>query len=482
MVGPAFNAYGVTVQTPTGPVNLMAGPNITIWPQGEAVVISATAPPNTGTSSGTGVTAISIASSNGFTGSSSGGATPTITLSTSITGLLKGNGTAISAAIPGTDYQPAGSYIAGLTGDISATGPGSAVATLATVNSNVGSFTAANITVNAKGLITAASNGTVGNVTGPASSTDNAIVRFDGTTGKIIQDYTSNPPTITDTGQVFIGPAGISPTSTGTAFNTYCTDMTSNVILNSFQALGAIPAAGNIQALQFNITDSGTANVSTITGINGLAVKAGSGSVTTMNGIAGGVRITGTATATTMASFSATARVLVGCSATTVVGFSAAGNVVTGSVAAAYGAKIAAQKITNVTTGYGFASDGALDLNYMAGKLFVGATTDNGSGKILQITGDVVLTTAGNALYIKQGTGGMFGDATLVSGTIAITITGLTTSDRAFTQLITPSGTAGANYKSVCTANTLTITSVTTSGATQATDTSTLTYFIIRPS
>jgi len=56
---------------------------------------------------GTGaVTAISIASSNGLAGTSSGGATPTLTLSTSITGLLKGNGTAISAAVANTDYVP----------------------------------------------------------------------------------------------------------------------------------------------------------------------------------------------------------------------------------------------------------------------------------------------------------------------------------------------------------------------------------------
>lgn len=47
-----------------------------------------------------------------------------------------------------------------LTGDVTTSG-GSAT-TLATVNSNTGSFTAANITVNGKGLITAASSGTVG--------------------------------------------------------------------------------------------------------------------------------------------------------------------------------------------------------------------------------------------------------------------------------------------------------------------------------
>lgn len=47
--------------------------------------------PNAGT-----VTAVSVASANGFAGSSSGGATPQLTLSTTATGLLQGNGTAIS--------------------------------------------------------------------------------------------------------------------------------------------------------------------------------------------------------------------------------------------------------------------------------------------------------------------------------------------------------------------------------------------------
>ena len=68
---------------------------------------------NTGTgvaswASATGtVTAVSVASANGFAGTSSGGATPALTLTTSITGLLKCNGTAISAATAGTDYQTA---------------------------------------------------------------------------------------------------------------------------------------------------------------------------------------------------------------------------------------------------------------------------------------------------------------------------------------------------------------------------------------
>jgi len=60
-----------------------------------------------GGASGSGsVTSVSIVSANGFAGSvATSTSTPAITLSTSITGLLKGNGTAISAAAAGTDYQ-----------------------------------------------------------------------------------------------------------------------------------------------------------------------------------------------------------------------------------------------------------------------------------------------------------------------------------------------------------------------------------------
>lgn len=58
-----------------------------------------------GGGSGT-VTTVSVATSNGFTGTvSNATTTPAITVGTTITGVLKGNGTAISAATSGTDYQ-----------------------------------------------------------------------------------------------------------------------------------------------------------------------------------------------------------------------------------------------------------------------------------------------------------------------------------------------------------------------------------------
>jgi hypothetical protein len=62
--------------------------------------------PTTGT-----VTAVSVVSANGFAGTSSGGATPALTLTTTITGILKGNGTAISAAVANTDYMGVGAPV-----------------------------------------------------------------------------------------------------------------------------------------------------------------------------------------------------------------------------------------------------------------------------------------------------------------------------------------------------------------------------------
>jgi hypothetical protein len=94
------------------------------------------------------VTTVSVVSANGLAGTvATATTTPAITLSTTITGLLKGNGTAISAATSGTDYAPAtsgtsilygngsggfsnvtiGTGVSFVTGTLSATGSGGTV-------------------------------------------------------------------------------------------------------------------------------------------------------------------------------------------------------------------------------------------------------------------------------------------------------------------------------------------------------------------
>jgi hypothetical protein len=58
------------------------------------------------------VTSVSVVSANGFAGTvATSTTTPAITISTSITGVLKGNGTAISAAVANTDYVPLSTVI-----------------------------------------------------------------------------------------------------------------------------------------------------------------------------------------------------------------------------------------------------------------------------------------------------------------------------------------------------------------------------------
>ncbi len=81
------------------------------------------------------------------------------------------NGNIVTAASNAACGSGSGGITA-LTGDVTASGSGSVAATLATVNSNVGSFTNANITVNAKGLITAASNGSGGGAPAWSAFTD----------------------------------------------------------------------------------------------------------------------------------------------------------------------------------------------------------------------------------------------------------------------------------------------------------------------
>jgi len=78
---------------------LTAGTGITITNGAGSITITGT---------GGTVTSISVVSANGFAGTvATSTTTPAITLTTTITGILKGNGTAISAAVSGTDYAPA---------------------------------------------------------------------------------------------------------------------------------------------------------------------------------------------------------------------------------------------------------------------------------------------------------------------------------------------------------------------------------------
>ena len=98
----ALTQYGVVYGGGAGatPVATAAGTTGQVLTATTGAAPTWAAPATSGT-----VTTVSVVSANGFTGTvATATTTPAITLTTSITGVLKGNGTAISAAVVNTDY------------------------------------------------------------------------------------------------------------------------------------------------------------------------------------------------------------------------------------------------------------------------------------------------------------------------------------------------------------------------------------------
>lgn len=151
------------------------------------------------------VTTISVVSANGLAGTvANASTTPAITLSTTITGLLKGNGTAISAAASGTDYAPATSGTSILYGN------GSGGFSNVTIGSGI-SF--------AGGTLSA--TGTGGTVTSVALS--------GGTTGLTVSGSPiTTSGTITLAGTLAIANGGTGQTTANAAFNALAPSQTSN--------------------------------------------------------------------------------------------------------------------------------------------------------------------------------------------------------------------------------------------------------------
>ena len=113
-----------------------------------------------GKGSGT-VTSVSVVTANGFAGTvATATSTPAITLTTSITGILKGNATAISAATSGTDYAPGTSAnTSGLVYSTTTTGA-LTTATGAQVSTALGSTAITGNAANVTGIVLGANGGT----------------------------------------------------------------------------------------------------------------------------------------------------------------------------------------------------------------------------------------------------------------------------------------------------------------------------------
>lgn len=172
VINSTTGGFAVTIKgAATTGVSVAAGETaIVVWNGSDYIKVAS--------STGGTVSTVSVASANGFAGTvANASTTPAITVSTSVTGVLKGNGTAISAATAGTDYVAPGGALGtpssgtltnttGLPISTGVSGLGTGVASALAVN--VGSAGAPVVNGGALGT---PSSGTLTNATGLPLST-----------------------------------------------------------------------------------------------------------------------------------------------------------------------------------------------------------------------------------------------------------------------------------------------------------------------
>jgi hypothetical protein len=249
------------------------------------------------------VTSVAVATANGFAGTVADPTlSPVITLSTTVTGLIKGNGTAISAAVAGTDYVEPGAY----------TASGLTMATARLLGRTTASVGAAQeisvgtgLTLSSGSLVNAAPDQTVSLTAGTAISVTGTYPSFTVTntapdqvvsltgagTTTVTGTYPSFTITSNDSTSGTVTSINASGGTTGMSFSGGPITSAGTLTLNGTLAVAnggtgatdAVAALTNLGAYPASNPSGFTSNVGTVTSVSGTGTVSGlslSGTVT----------------------------------------------------------------------------------------------------------------------------------------------------------------------------------------------------------
>jgi len=283
--------------------------------------------------------------------------------------------------------QATGNYITALTGDATATGPGSVPITLATVNSNVGSFNWANITVNAKGLVTAAS----------ANATP--VTSITGTTNQVIASASTGAVTLSLPQSIG---TGSSPTFAGLTLSsplTVANGGTGDSSLTAYAVLaGGTTSTGPIQS----VASLGTSGQ--------VLTSNGAGALPTFQSVSGSGTVN-SGTAPLLAFYATTGTAVSAVSANASMGGFKLTNLANGT-AASDAATVGQLKILQVVTGTTSTSFTTPSSSFQSTSLTASITPQSASSKIFVI--------ASGSLSIDTGSASTQAEATILRGATSI--------------------------------------------------------------